>query len=112
MKNLVAIICLSVAVLLANASLSWSADFKEGLIAVRNGDYATGLRKLEPIAEHGNFHAQRIVALMYHDGLGVPQDHEIAVKWYTLAAEQMTPSQIVEARNRARECVRKNDKGC
>ena len=67
-------------------------------------------------------------------GLGVPHDHKTSVKWYKLAAEQGSAkaqtnlgtsyaigmgviqdnvyAQIAEAQKLARECVRKNYKGC
>ena len=107
--------------------------------------------------------AQNALGKMYYFGKGVPQDYKIALKWFTLAAEQgharaqynlgvsyifgygvvkndvnahmwlniavssghksasknrdiiakrMTPSQLEKAQDLARECVRKNYKGC
>ena len=40
------------------------------------------------LAKEGNANAQVSLGQMYVLGLGVPQDHAQAVKWYTLAAEQ------------------------
>ena len=39
MKNLTATICLTIAVLLGSAGMSWSADFQKGYAAARSGDY-------------------------------------------------------------------------
>lgn len=39
-------------------------------------------------AEQGNVFAQYSLAVMYHNGKGVPQDYKAAVKWYRKAAEQ------------------------
>lgn len=67
---------------------SWSADFEKGLIASRNGDYATALREWTPLAEQGHATSQRNLGHLYYQGLGVPQDDKTALKWMTLAAEQ------------------------
>ncbi len=39
-------------------------------------------------AEQGHADAQLMLAIFYAEGLGVPQDHKQAVKWYRKAAEQ------------------------
>ena len=41
MRRLTAILCLTLAVLLGNAGVSWGADFQKGLTAAGSGDYAT-----------------------------------------------------------------------
>ena len=78
-------------------------------------------------AEQGNAGAQNNLGVMYRKGEGVVKDNVYAHMWYTLAAEQgdenggklrdivakgMTPADISTAQNLARECVRKNYKGC
>ena len=88
MKRLTATLCLTVAVLLGSAGMSWSADFDKGLAAAQSGDYATALREWKPLAEQGNAVVQFYLGWMYNNGRGVPQDYETAVKWFTLAAEQ------------------------
>ena len=42
MKNLTATICLTIAVLLGSAGVSWSADFQKGYTAYESG-YGTSL---------------------------------------------------------------------
>jgi hypothetical protein len=54
MKNLTATICLTIAVLLGSAGMSWNADWDQGLTAYKSGDYATALREWTPLAEQGN----------------------------------------------------------
>ena len=88
MRNLTVTICLTLAVLLGSAGMSWSADFQKGLTAYESGDYATALREWKPLAEQGNARAQHNLGVMYRKGQGVPQDDKTAVKWYRLAAEQ------------------------
>ncbi len=63
-------------------------DFNAGVAAYKQGDYATALRELRPLAEQGNTNAQFMLGLMYYKGGGVPQDYAEAAKWYRKAAEQ------------------------
>ena len=105
MRNLTATICLTLAVVLGNAGMSWSAEPIKGFClsgtkhshypilgrcsaSYENGDYATALREWEPLAEQGNVSAQYNLGQMYRRGQGVPQNYKTAVKWYRLAAEQ------------------------
>ena len=104
-----------------------SADFDKGLDAYDRGDYATALREFKPLAEQGDAYAQYNLGVMYHEGKGVIQDYVRAHMWWNIAASQgdkdaieyrdivakeMTPSQIKKAKKLARECVKKNYKGC
>jgi uncharacterized protein len=88
MRHLTAILCLTLAVLLGSAGVSWSADFRKGYTAYQNGDFATVLREWRPLAEQGDAYVQTLLGGMYERGDGVPQDDKTAVKWYKLAAEQ------------------------
>ena len=78
-------------------------------------------------AEQGNASAQSRLGGMYANGEGVPRDFVYAHMWSNLAASsgdeaasaerddyarQMTPSQLEKAQDLARECVRKDYKGC
>ena len=63
-------------------------DFVRGLAAFQIGHYSTALQELRPFAEQGSASAQYYLGVMHQNGLGVPQDHKEAVKWYQLAAEQ------------------------
>jgi len=58
MRTLTATLCLTIAVLLGSAGVSWSADLQKGLTAYQNGDYATALREWTPLAEQGDADAQ------------------------------------------------------
>ena len=88
MRRLLPILCLTLAVLLGSAGMSWSADFQKGYTAYQSGDYATALREWTPLAEQGDVDAQYNLGWMYAKGKGVPQDDKTAVKWYRLAAKQ------------------------
>jgi TPR repeat protein len=90
-------------------------------------DYKTAVKWYTLAAEQGDADAQGNLGVMYALGQGVIQDDVYAHMWGNIAAsngnenggkvrdlsaEQMTPSQIQEAQTLARECVRKNYKGC
>ena len=63
-------------------------ELHNGLRALQRGDYATAMRLLRPLAEHGNAPAQHYVGEMYHIGRGVQQSSVQAAMWYRKAAEQ------------------------
>ena len=75
-------------VFLASAGEGWSADTQKARTAYQNGDYATALRELTPLAEQGDAVAQYNLGSMYRKGQGVLQDYKTARKWYRLSAEQ------------------------
>ena len=64
------------------------ANFNAGVAAYKQGDYATVVRELRPLAKQGDANAQYKLGFMYDKGLGVPQDYARAVEWYRKAAEQ------------------------
>ena len=59
MKKLTAILCLTIAMILGSVGMSWSADFQKRVSAAQSGDYATALRKWEPLAEQGHAGARK-----------------------------------------------------
>ena len=90
-------------------------------------DYKEAVRWYKLAAEQGQAKAQYNLGLMYALGEGVPQDRVYAHMWWNIAAltgddsakknkkiveKKMTSSQIEEAQRLARECVKKNYKGC
>lgn len=69
-------------------------DFQNGLKNYQAGDFRTALREWRPLAEqvdeadpYYKGAAQYYLGLMYAEGIGVPQDDKMSVKWYRLAAE-------------------------
>ncbi len=68
MKKLTTTLCLTLAVLIGSAGVSWSADFQKGWTAYNSGDYATALREWRPLAEQGNAVAQSNLGVMYGQG--------------------------------------------
>jgi len=109
------------------SSPSWGADYKKGLTAYQNRDFATVLKEWKPLAEQGYANSQSILGFLYEKGKGVPQDFIYAHMWWNIAAsngiesaremlkrieKKITTSDISEAQRLARECVKKNYKGC
>ncbi len=90
-------------------------------------DHKTEVKWYRRAAEQGVARAQKNLGLMYAQGRGVPQDFVRAHMWANIAASsgdkemakardligaQMNSSQIEKAQDLARECVRKQYKGC
>ena len=76
-----------IALFLGSVGVNANADNQKGKDALKSGDYATALRELKPLAEHGDVDAQYYLAWMYVSGKGVPQDYETGIKLLKLAAE-------------------------
>jgi TPR repeat protein len=79
--------------LLVVAAFAWTQsvpaqDFQAGREAVSRGDFATALAQWQPLAEAGDATAQYNLGMLHARGEGVPQDYEIAAKWFKRAAEQ------------------------
>ena len=54
----------------------------ESFRAYRCGDYIEAYRLLLPFAERGDAEVQCAVGSMYHLGLGIPPDGQIAEQWF------------------------------
>lgn len=112
-----------------NASAHYNLGF---LHETGNGvprDAQTAMQWYTLAAQHGDARAYYSLGLMYAKGMGTLQDSTIrAYMWYQIAAAQgenkmaegnrdslsaqMTPDQLEQAQELARECVRKNYQGC
>ena len=107
-----------VALVVALATPVAAQDYEAGLEAYERGDYAAALGEFRLLAEQHDASAQSALGSMYHFGQGVVRDYVQAHLWWSLAARQgnraatkarnnvaksMTPEQIAEAQNLARE---------
>ena len=108
-----------------------TAQFNLGLM-YDNGqgvpqNHKTAVKWYRLAAEQGIAFAQGNLGVMYGTGRGIIQNNVYAHMWLNIAASQgdknaannrdivakeMTPSQLEKAQELARECVRKNYKGC
>jgi TPR repeat protein len=91
-------------------------------------DYKAAVKWYSLAAEQGHAFAQYNLGVSYTNGEGVIQDNVYAHMWFNIAASsgdsenasgnrdiiagKMTTAQIAEAQKLARECVRKEYKGC
>ncbi len=64
------------------------ADIHQGLTAYEGGDFATALRKFQPLADAGDADAQFGLGLMCAKSEGVPQNDIQAHLWANLAADK------------------------
>lgn len=60
--------------------------------AYRHRDYVDAAKYLLPLAERGSIQAQTYVGFMYANGLGLPQNYELAVRWLRDAADRGAPT--------------------
>ena len=58
-----------------------SLTLDEALAAAKAGDYETALAMWEPLARAGNPRAQNNIGACFAEGLGVPTDRPLALKW-------------------------------
>jgi len=65
-----------------------NADFNDGWVAYKKGDYKTAYKEWLPLAEQGNMSAQHNIGHLHFNGLGVTKDERKARSWYRKAAEQ------------------------
>ncbi|MCR0984839.1 tetratricopeptide repeat protein [Roseomonas populi] len=64
---------------------------EDALAAFRAGDCATALALWEPLARAGDARAQANIGACFAEGMGVPQDPPLALKWLSLSAEAGHP---------------------
>ena len=108
-----------------------SAQYNLGLM-YDNGrgvpqDYKESMKWYSKSVEQGHVEAQYNLGVMYGNGNGVRQDNVYAHMWFDIVAsngdengamnrdivaKRMTKEQLAEAQKLARECVRKEYKGC
>jgi len=76
-------------IFLANSAQANDKTVKESYDrAIEQGDYATAIHELRPLAEKGIASAQFKMGLLYANGQGVPKDDVQARQWYEKAAAQ------------------------
>jgi clan AA aspartic protease (TIGR02281 family) len=71
--------------LIPTARVALTGPLEDGRAALKRGDYATALRLWYSLADFGDAQAQNNIALMYRDGLGVPQDYDEAYRLLNFA---------------------------
>lgn len=74
--------------LCSSLSLNCLAGINEGVKAYNRGDFATSFREWQSLAKKGDARAQFYLGFLYEHGNGIRRDHDKALMWYTLSAEQ------------------------
>ena len=107
----------------AQTSLALMYENGQGVVQ----DYNEAVVWYRKVADQGDLRAQYNLGVMYKDGKGVVQDNVYSHMWYNIAASndfkgaskwrdelsnKMTSEEIAKAQELARECVKKNYKGC
>jgi len=107
----------------AQFDLGWMYSDGKGVLQ----DDEEAARWYRLAAEQGHAPAQNNLGAMYWTGVGAPKDYIYSHMWFNLAAANghdgaeslrdivakiMTPTQIEQAQTLAKECLRKNYKGC
>ena len=78
----------AVTLMLSHSAPAFAGPLEDADTAHREGDYATALRLLSPLADQGHPIAQFLFGIMHFKGEGVAQDYAEALKWYGLSANQ------------------------
>ena len=68
-------------------TLSFGANFYDGLNAAEKGDYKTAFTIFEDLAKKGDAKAQYNLGIMYENGQGVKQDYKKAKEWFGKACD-------------------------
>ena len=63
-------------------------DYEAGVAAYNRGDYVAAAAEMKILADQNEPRAQTFLGKLYADGVGVPQNWDIAVQWYQRAAIQ------------------------
>lgn len=121
------LLLLAMTALLLSVGMTWAGSSEDFDASYARGNYAKALKIIRPLAARGNADAQSNLGVMYEQGKGVRQDFVRAHMWLNLGAVSdeadavklrhrvtapMTPQQIVQAQNMARDCRQHNFKGC
>ena len=56
--------------------------------AIQANEYKKALKILNPLAKKGDIWAQWTLGIMHRDGIGLPQNYNLAFKWHSKAAKK------------------------
>jgi hypothetical protein len=87
MDRIARLICAGIVFGVSALPVVQAASAQEG-----RGDPAAAARRIIPLAQRGDGHAQAVLGFMYANGRGVPQSYDVAVDWYLKAASQGDPT--------------------
>ena len=73
-------------------SVAQAASLLGGRASVGRSDEVAAARRIIPLAQRGDAHAQAVLGFMYANGRGVPQSYDVAIDWYLKSAAQGDPT--------------------
>lgn len=79
---------------LAPSTVSVAGPYEDGDAALRRKEYSIAMERWLPLANEGDARAQVGIASMYLNGLGVVQDHALALSWCKKAADMEEPNAL------------------
>lgn len=65
----------------------YAGNNEDGLSALKQGDYESAMANFIFAANGGDTIAMQNLGVMYHEGIGVPQDREKAAYWFNKAGD-------------------------
>jgi formylglycine-generating enzyme required for sulfatase activity len=81
-------IAVALFLILGGMSSGVTGALNDAGLALNAGEYGKALRLYRTLAESGDDQAQVGLAIMYENGLGVPQNYVEAIRWFRKAAQQ------------------------
>jgi uncharacterized protein len=75
----------------AHARMSETRMLDEGIVALKNEDYARAIAVLAPLSDSGNTAARDSLGFLYAFGLGVPRDRQRAVALFVASGSSDLP---------------------
>ena len=66
-------------------ALASAGPLDDGRAALRKGDFETGIKLIQPLADQGNAEAERMIGSAYWGGWGVDKDYTESYFWLSLA---------------------------
>jgi len=69
-----------------------AASFLGARDSAGRSDQVVAPRRIIPLAQRGDAHAQAVLGFMYANGRGVPQSYDVAIDWYLQSAAQGDPT--------------------
>jgi len=86
------LLVIAIALMAATPRPVCAEDFKTGLDAFNDGDYATAFAIWWPMALHGDARSQASLGFLYYAGKGVKRDDQKSLLWFSRAAEAGQPT--------------------
>ena len=65
-------------------ALASAGPVEDGRAALKKGDYETGIKLIQPLADQGDVEAERMVGAAYWGGWGVDKDYAASYFWLGL----------------------------